>query len=145
MTIDMDDSQIFLKEDDVLSAPTSALMYQCTFKVSEYMTILHSRLLEEKIFSDGMDCDLLRAGKAWTKGKVRLRLEFIPLEPEVKEQKAIAAAPEESDTSQNNGEDSSSQTDTNEQLNVCDSTQISNDFPISRYPDSDPHSRGMWS
>ena len=141
----MDDSQIFLKEDDVLSAPTSALMYQCTFKVNEYMTILHSRLLEEKLFSDGMDCELLSAGKAWTKGKVRLRLEFIPIAPDIKEQKALPAAPEESDTSQNNGEDSSEQTDTNEQLDVSDSTQISNDFHISRYLDSNPHSRGMWS
>jgi KGK domain len=147
MTIDMDDSPIFLKEDDVLSAPTSALMYQCTFKVNEYMTILHSRLLEERLFSDGIDCELLSSGKGWTQGKVRLRLEFIPVEPEVKEQKALPAAPEESDTAQNNAEDSleSEQIDTNEQLDVTDSTEISHDFPISRYPDSNPYSRGMWS
>jgi KGK domain len=147
MTIDMDDSQKFLKEDDVLSAPASALMYQCTFKVSEYMTILHSRLLEEKLFLDGMDCELLSAGKAWTQGKVRLRLEFIPLEPDIKEQKALPAAPEASDSAQNNAEDSSDseQIDKNEQLDVSDSTEISHDFPISRYPDSDPQSLGMWS
>ncbi|MEO9124754.1 MAG: KGK domain-containing protein [Microcoleus sp.] len=141
----MDDSQIFLKKDDVLSAPASALMYQCTFKVSEYMTILHSRLLEEKIFSDGIDCELLSDGKAWTKGKVRLRLEFIPIAPDIKEQKSLPAAPEESDTAQNYNEDSSEKTDTNEQIDVSDSTQISNDYPIYRYPDSHPHSRGMWS
>ncbi len=145
MTIDMDDSQIFLKEDDVLSAPTSALMYQCTFKVSEFTTIMQSRLLEEKLFSDGIDCDLLSSGKAWTKGKLRMRLEFCPIEPEVKEQKALPAAPEESDTAQNYGEDSSQPTDKDEQLNLSDSTQISNNFPISRYPDSHPHSVGMWS
>ncbi len=80
----MDESQIFLKEDDVLSAPASALMYQCTFKVSEFTAIMQSKLLEEKLFSDGMDCELLSAGKPWTKGKLRMRLEFSPIEEPAK-------------------------------------------------------------
>ncbi len=159
MTIDMDDSQIFLKEDDVLSAPTSALMYQCTFKASEFMTVMQSKLQEQNLFSDGMDCEVLSAGKDWTKGKLRMRLEFCPLAkpaptgatptkriaPDVKEQKALPAAPDTSDTAPNYGEESSQQTDINEQTTVSDSTQISNNFPNSRYPDSNPHSRGMWS
>ncbi|MEG3840572.1 KGK domain-containing protein [Microcoleus sp. herbarium14] len=141
----MNDSQIFLKEDDVLSAPGSALMYQCTFKISEFTTIMQSKLLEEKLFSDGMDCEVLSPGKSWRKGKLRMRLEFCPIEPEVKEQKALPAASEASDTAQNYGEDSSQQTDKDEQLNQTESTEISNNFPISRYPDSHPHSLGMWS
>ena len=142
----MDDSQIFLKEDDVLSAPASALMYQCTFKVSELMTIMQSKLVEEKLFSDGMDCEVLSAGKPWTKGKLKMRLEFSPIdEPELKEQKALPGALEESDTAPAYDQNSSEQTDKDEQLNLSDSTQISNNFPISRYPDSNPHSLGMWS
>ncbi len=146
MTIDMDDSQIFLKEDDVLSAPTSALMYQCTFKASEFITVMQSKLQEQNLFSDGMDCEVLSAGKDWTKGKLRMRLEFSPIAPEVKEQKALPAAPDTSDTHATNyDEESFKQTDTNQQLDVSGSTQISNNFANSRYPDSNPHSRGMWS
>ncbi|MEP6543137.1 KGK family protein [Microcoleus vaginatus GB1-A2] len=109
------------------------------------MAIMQSKLVEEKLFSDGMDCELLRAGKDWTKGKLRMRLEFSPIEPEVKEQKALPAAPERSDAVQNYGANSSNQTDIDEQLNLCESTQISNTFPMSRYPDRDPKSIGMWS
>ena len=141
----MDESPIFPQEDDVLSAPTSALMYQCTFKVSEFMAIMQSKLVEEKLFSDGIDCELLSAGKNWRKGKLRMRLEFTPSEPEIKEQKALSAAPEISDTVQIYGADSSNQTDIDEQLNLSESTQISNNFPMSRYPDRDPQSLGMWS
>ncbi|MEG5140965.1 MULTISPECIES: KGK domain-containing protein [unclassified Microcoleus] len=140
----MEESQIFLKEDDVLSTPATALMYQCTFKVGEFMTIMQSKLLEERLFTDGMDCELLSSGKAWTQGKVRLRLEFIPL-AEVEEQKALPAAPEESDSPQNNAAESFDETYQDEQIDVSDSTEISSDFPVSRYPDSNPHSRGMWS
>ncbi|WP_265234718.1 KGK domain-containing protein [Lyngbya sp. CCAP 1446/10] len=143
--IDMEESQIFLKEDDVLSTPATALMYQCTFKVGEFMTIMQSKLLEERLFTDGMDCELLSSGKAWTQGKIRLRLEFIPLAPEVEEQKALPAAPEESDSPQNNAAESFDETYQDEQIDVSDSTEISNDFAVSRYPDSNPHSRGMWS
>ena len=144
MTIDMDDSQIFLKEDDVLSAPGSALMYQCTFKVSEFTTIMQSRLVEDQLFSDGMDCEVLSAGKSWIKGKLKMRLEFCP-EQDLSEQKALPAASEESESAHKSDENSSQQTDTDEQLNLSESTPISNNFPISRYPDSHPHSLGMWS
>jgi hypothetical protein len=144
MTIDMDNPQIFLKEDDVLSAPTSALMYQSTFKVSEFTSIMQSRLLEDKLFSDGMDCEVLSSGQSWTKGKLRMRLEFYP-EPEIRELKALPAAVEESDSTQNYGEDNSQQVDTNDEQSISDSTPISNNFPVSRYPDSHPHSLGMWS
>lgn len=142
----MEDSQIFLQADDVLSTPASALMYQCTFKVSEFLMIVQSKLQEEKLFSDGMDCELLSAGKAWTKGKLRLRLEFSSSEPEVREQKALPAASEAEDIAQPNyAADSSEETDTNDELNLSDSTAVSNNFPISRYPDNHPHSVGMWS
>jgi KGK domain len=142
----MENSQIFLKEDDVLSTPATALMYQCTFKVSEFLTIMQSKMMEEKLFSDGMDCELLSSGKAWTKGKVRVRLEFSPIdEPDVWEQKALPAATEEPDIAPEYPEYRSDETDLNDELNISDSTAIGNNFPISRYPDNDPHSVGMWS
>ncbi|NJK65280.1 MAG: KGK family protein [Microcoleus sp. CSU_2_2] len=142
----MENSQIFLKEDDVLSTPATVLMYQCTFKVSEFLTIMQSKMMEEKLFSDGMDCELLSSGKAWTKGKVKVRLEFCPIdEPDVWEQKALPAAPEEQDIAPDYAEDSSDETDPDDELNISDSTAISNNFPISRYPDNHPHSVGMWS
>ncbi|MEG3861891.1 KGK domain-containing protein [Microcoleus sp. herbarium12] len=141
----MDNSQLSLNADDVLSAPTSALMYQCTFKVSEFMTIMQSRILEEKLFSEGMDCEVLSAGKDWTKGKLRMRLEFCPIAPEVKEQKALPAAAEESDSAQNYAADPSDEADRDEEIDVSDSTQASNDFTVYKYSDSHPQSRGMWS
>ncbi|MBE9187637.1 KGK family protein [Microcoleus sp. LEGE 07076] len=143
----MDDSQIFLQEDDVLSAPASALMYQCTFKVSEFMTVMQSKLLEQNLFSEGIDCEVLSAGKDWTKGKLRMRLEFCPIaESEVTEQKALPPAPETSETSQKYSENNSDRTDTNDEPNIGESTQISsNTFPVYRHPDIHPHSRGMWS
>jgi len=149
----MDDSQNFLKEDDVLSTPASALMYQCTFKVSEFLTIMQSKLPEEKLFTDGMDCEVLSAGQAWRKGKIRLRLEFCQNEPDVPEQQALmvrlrsptTAASDAQDIAPNYPADSSDETDTDDELNISDSTAISNDFPSSRYPDHHPHSVGMWS
>jgi hypothetical protein len=67
-----------LHEEDVISTSGSSLMFQCTFKVSEFMTILHSKLEEESLFSEGIDCEVLSPGKKWRKGKIQLRLEFCP-------------------------------------------------------------------
>lgn len=142
----MEETPIFLKEDDVLSTPASALMYQCTFKVSEFMTILQSKLLEERLFADGMDCELLSEGKAWTKGKVRMRLEFCPIESEFEEQKSLPEGFDEWDTSSNYSEDSSEKIEVAPELTDSTSTEeISSNFPPFRYPDSHPQSLGMWS
>ena len=67
-----------LHEGDVISTSGSSLMFQCTFKVSEFMTILHSKLEEESLFSEGIECEVLSPGKQWRKGKIQLRLEFCP-------------------------------------------------------------------
>jgi hypothetical protein len=71
-----------LHEGDVISTSGSSLMFQCTFKVSEFMTILHSKLEEESLFSEGIECEVLSPGKQWRKGKIQLRLEFCPDEEE---------------------------------------------------------------
>jgi len=66
----------FLKEDDVVSTSSSSLMYQCTFKVSEYLAIIQTKLEAEKLLDEGLDCEILRPTKPWIKGKIKLRLEF---------------------------------------------------------------------
>lgn len=66
-----------LNNDDVLSTSSSILMFQCTFKVSEYITMILARLESENLFEDGLECQLLKPGYYWKKGKVKLRLEFL--------------------------------------------------------------------
>ncbi|MFM9265431.1 KGK domain-containing protein [Tychonema sp. BBK16] len=140
----MKSPQIFLQEDDVLSTPASALMYQCTFKVSEFLTIMQSKLLEERLFVDGMDCELLSSGKSWTKGKVIVRLEFCP-DQELIEQKSLPAASEDSDSTQEYNQNSSDEIDANKDSNISESTDVNTNFPIYKYRNTNPNSVGMWS
>ncbi len=67
----------FLNHDDVLTASCSSIMFQNTFRVSEFVEMIQTKMLpEEKLFGKGLECELLRPGDFWTKGKVKLRLEF---------------------------------------------------------------------
>lgn len=138
----MKQSKVFLREDDVLSTPASALMYQCTFKVSEFLTIMQSKLLEERLFLDGMDCELLSAGQAWTKGKVRVRLEFESDEQEI-EQKSLPAASENSDDAPENTQNLTSPTTENNHSTLQDSTENMT-FPRYKYRKNNRRV-GMWS
>ena len=66
-----------LNSDDVLTASCSSIMFQNTFRVSEFVDMIQTKLLpEEKLFGNGLECELLRPGDFWKKGKVKLRLEF---------------------------------------------------------------------
>lgn len=65
-----------LKDDDVVCTSSSSLMYQCTFKVSEYLAIIQTKLEAEQLLEEGLDCEILRPSKPWIKGKMKLRLEF---------------------------------------------------------------------
>ena len=78
----MNDSMFILNDNDVIHTGSSALMFQCTFKVSEFLSIMESKLEEENLFQSGIDCELLRPGQSWQKGKFRIRLEFCPDEDE---------------------------------------------------------------
>ncbi|MEY3867478.1 MAG: hypothetical protein RLZZ338_1369 [Cyanobacteriota bacterium] len=72
-----DTNEQFLNPDDVLTASCSSIMFQNTFRVSEFVDMIQTKLLpEEKLFGNGLECELLRPGDFWTKGKVKLRLEF---------------------------------------------------------------------
>ncbi|MEB3885109.1 KGK domain-containing protein [Lyngbya sp. CCY1209] len=73
----INDRTRILDDDDVIHTGASALMFQCTFKVSEFLTIMQSKLEEEHIFGEGIECELLSPGRDWQKGKFRLCLEFL--------------------------------------------------------------------
>ena len=78
----MENEITLLNENDVISTSSSHLMFQCTFKVIEFMTIIKEKLEEEEnLFIQGIDCEILSPGKTWQKGKIRLRLEFFPEDP----------------------------------------------------------------
>lgn len=134
----MNNTDNLLNSDDVLSASASALMFQCTFKVSELMTILQSKISDEELFIDGIECELLSPGQNWKKGKVRLRLEFTPDTLEVEDNSYNLGDEEETVPGANNGY----QTTENGQGNA---EPTYNELPISMYPDGDPESVGMWS
>lgn len=72
----MSNKVYLLKDDDVVSTSSSSLMYQCTFKVSEYLAIIQTKLEAEQLLAEGLDCEILRPQKPWIKGKIKLRLEF---------------------------------------------------------------------
>ncbi len=148
-----------LNENDVVFTSSSALMFQCTFKVSEFLTIMQSRLQEEKLFLEGLDCEILQPSQRWKKGKLRLRLEFCPEESELKD---LPEVPEDFTTDQSsfnqpaetpllpsgnldgnpaNGEDN---TAISEATNDNDNS-LENFIPLSLYADSNPGSVGMWS
>ena len=79
----MSNKVYILKDSDVVCTSSSALMYQCTFKVSEYLTIIQTKLEAEQLLAEGLDCELLRPNQPWIKGKVKIRLEFEPDEGEL--------------------------------------------------------------
>jgi KGK domain. len=91
----MSDSTYILGDDDVINTSESALMFQCTFKASEFLSIMESKLEEENLFKQGIPSQLLRPGKSWQTGKFRICLEFCPDEPEVEvesEAKGVATS-----------------------------------------------------
>jgi len=141
----MNNTENLLKSDDVLSASASALMFQCTFKVSEFMTILQSKISDEELFIEGIDCEVLSPGKNWRKGKVRLRLEFTPDQPEEEDQSDFLGSVEETVPGLNNGYSNTDNGQDYSDLSVDYSTPIYNPLPMSMYPDGDPGSVGMWS
>lgn len=71
-----------LQDDDVISTGSSALMFQCTFKVSEFLTIMQSKLEEEQLLGEGLECELLSPGQQWQRGKIKIRIEFEPMSGE---------------------------------------------------------------
>jgi len=73
-------------ENDVVSGISEELFNrQVTFVVNEFFQaieeIFNPREEEAELFGDGIDCKILKPGKGWQKGKIRLTLEFIPDQP----------------------------------------------------------------
>jgi hypothetical protein len=82
----MNDSIEILCPDDVIHTGASALMFQCTFKVSEFLAMMQSKLEEEHLFAEGMSCDVLQPNQPWRQGKVRISLQFIASDSEAVEE-----------------------------------------------------------
>lgn len=85
----MDNGYSPLRDDEVLFVDRGrVLMSNPTFKVSEFLDALAETINEqednwseesEDWFSDGLACEALRFGTGgWQRGRVRIRLEFIP-------------------------------------------------------------------
>lgn len=81
-----------LNDDEVLFVRSGrVLMPNATFKVSEFLDALAQVVLEQEVewseeqegwFNDrGQSCEVLRfSTQGWQRGRVRLRLEFCPIE-----------------------------------------------------------------
>ena len=78
---ELDNNDVLWMESDISPLGTP------TCKVNE-MTLQVMRCLGGEMknlasnwLGDGLTCELLKPGKEWQKGKLRLRLEFVPDEP----------------------------------------------------------------
>jgi len=81
-------SAFYLDPDDVISMQQSASLVtsSATFKINQLKKTLQDRVGSgiQAWIEDGVECELLSAsrGKGWQQGKIRIRIEFVPNEPE---------------------------------------------------------------
>lgn len=83
-------SEFYLNSDDVISMNQSASLVtnNATFKIDQLKRNLRDRIgnttTTQSWMEDGVECELLSVstGKGWQKGKIRIRFEFVPDEPE---------------------------------------------------------------
>lgn len=81
---------IYLNENDVLSVDNSSgwvVTNNTTFKVDAFIAQMKSSVQghekpKNELFEQGISCEMLRPGANWQKGKVKIRLEFCPDQPE---------------------------------------------------------------
>jgi hypothetical protein len=142
----MNSTTNLLNDDDVLSATGTSLMFQCTFKVSEFMTIVQSKVSDEELLIDGIDCELLSPGQEWRKGKIKLRLEFIPEDAEIADKSDSLVDGETTVPGAGiNGSSSTDNGQANANIAADFSTPIYNNISPSMYTDGNPDMVGMWS
>lgn len=80
----------YLYENDVLSVDKRngwVVVTDTTFKVGAFVAAMKSHVQgnekpRNELFEQGVSCEVLRPGANWQKGKVRIRFEFCPDEPE---------------------------------------------------------------
>jgi hypothetical protein len=88
----MDNGYTPLSDDEVLFVDRGRIMMSNpTFKVIEFLDALAQTINDqegdwsedkEAWFGDGLECEALRFGSGgWQRGKVRIRVEFMPLKP----------------------------------------------------------------
>ncbi|MGE5659871.1 MAG: KGK domain-containing protein [Actinomycetota bacterium] len=133
-----------LSDEDVLSTGFSALMFQCTFKASEFLLMLQSRVSEEKLFTDGLECEILSPGTSWKKGRVKLRLEFCAESQEEIIDTHVVPNGSEEDASAKNSDDQLEATD-DESVAAATNYATPNNMPPSKSQYDRPGGVGMWS
>lgn len=90
--MDMDNGFTPLGDDEVLFVDRGrVLMSNPTFKVIEFLDALAQAVSDREDywsddkdawFEDGLECEALRFGSGgWQRGRVRIRVEFMPLKP----------------------------------------------------------------
>ena len=81
----------FLDKNDVLSIARPqqgwVVIGDRAFKAADFLAEMKRCLpgdgkAREMLFGDGLECEVLKPGSNWQKGKVKLCLEFCPDEPE---------------------------------------------------------------
>lgn len=124
-----------LKDDDVICTSSSSLMYQCTFKVSEYLAIIQTKLEAEKLLEEGLESEILRPSKPWIKGKIKLRLEFEIDEAETEDLDEVKSV---DNNLENNGTDTTTPVTS---VPAVTDPNLTNQDDLENFPKSE----GMWS
>ncbi len=90
-------SQLNLNDDDVvdmMSAFNFARTYLSTFAQLKQGLRELVQPVSTKWLDNGVECKILRTtGGGWQKGKLRLRIEFVPDEPEAPQSSDIVLSP----------------------------------------------------
>jgi KGK domain len=74
--LDIDDVVSLKDTESLLGMPNP------TFKIKEFCKFLTSKINQKTKWEEGVEAEVLAAGKGWRKGKVKLTMQFIPDEPE---------------------------------------------------------------
>ncbi|MFP4694487.1 MAG: KGK domain-containing protein [Halothece sp.] len=89
----MTDNNKFLENNDVVHFKSYCFDFDKTSKIEQIKGKINQWIKERfksgrQIFPDFIDnCEVLKAdGKGWQKGKIRIRFEFIPYEPNPEEE-----------------------------------------------------------
>ncbi|MBD2326423.1 hypothetical protein H6G21_06025 [Alkalinema sp. FACHB-956] len=77
----------FLTQDDVITVDNlddACIMSQATFRINDWLSQAKLRCSKKQyaLYSDGIDCEILRPGQPWKKCKLKLVLAFCPDEPD---------------------------------------------------------------
>lgn len=77
-----------LNSDDVVRVDRFVLVKHSPFLGTQFVVALQNLLAAENasalVNNSGVPCEVLKPGESWQKGKLRIRLEFVPDAPAAK-------------------------------------------------------------